>query len=439
MSDLTNTAGQHPDAGGSVDSPSLGSPGLYPLGLRLEGKRVAVIGGGAVASRRAAALVHSGAIVTVIAPEASAGLRDLVATGALTWRQRPYRAADLVGVWLVHTATGVAHVDAQVSADAERAQLWCVNASDHDSATAWMPAVTRLGDVTVSVATGGDPARAMALRTAIADALEAGSLPLRHHRPRRAGGIVHLLGGGPGDAGLITLHCARLLAEADVVIVDRLAPRSLVADLGDEVLVIDVGKLPGHHPVPQNEINRMLVEHARAGKRVVRLKGGDPFVFGRGGEEAEFCRAHGVEVEVVSGVTSAIAVPAAAGIPVTHRGVANGFTVVTGHEEIEGLSGGRDHTVIVMMGVAAIGASAQALAAGERGLDCPVAIIENGFAPNQRVTFGTLATIAATATAADVRSPAVIVVGNVVLLSPQAPQATKVPRAQVRRETSRLV
>ena len=234
---------------------------------------------------------------------------------------------------------------------------------------------------------------------------------------------MHLVGGGPGDPGLITVLGRRLLDEADVVITDRLGPRSLLGELDPDVLVIDVGKLPGHHPVPQDEINTLLVEHARAGRRVVRLKGGDPYVLGRGGEEAEFCRSHGVPVEVVPGVTSAISVPAAAGIPVTHRGIANGFTVLTGHEELAALPGGRDHTVLLLMGVSALAASAATLATGRRGDGCPVAIIEDGYGPNQRVTIGTLATIAGLAAQRGVRSPAVVVVGDVVTLSPHAPHA----------------
>ncbi len=142
------------------------------------------------------------------------------------------------------------------------------------------------------------------------------------------------MGGGPGDTGLITVRGRRLLGQADVVVADRLGPRELLNELAPDVRVIEVGKTPGHHPVPQAEINRILVEEALKGHRVVRLKGGDPYVLGRGGEEAEYCRQHGVEVEVVSGVTSAISVPAAAGIPVTHRGLAKGFSVVTGHEEL---------------------------------------------------------------------------------------------------------
>jgi uroporphyrin-III C-methyltransferase/precorrin-2 dehydrogenase/sirohydrochlorin ferrochelatase len=406
---------------------------LYPLGLRITGRRAIVVGGGPVAARRASGLVEAGALVTVIAPEASPELRALTSTGMVTWIERPYATGDLEGAWLVHTATGVTEVDEQVSKDAEAARIWCVTASDHRLATAWVPAVVRRSDVTVSVSAGGDPRRAVELGRAIGAGLDDGTLAARHHRPRESGGIVHLLGGGPGDPELITVRARRLLAEADVVVADRLGPRSLLGELGEDVLVIDVGKLPGNHPVPQDEINALLVEHALAGRRVVRLKGGDPYVLGRGGEEAEFCRQHGVEVEVVPGVTSAISVPSAAGIPVTHRGIADGFSVVTGHEEIAALPGGRNHTVVLLMGVNALAASAAVLATGARGADCPVAIIEDGYGPNQRVTIGTLATIAEQAQSRGVRSPAVVVVGDVVSLSPYFEPALTVQNTATRK------
>ncbi len=426
---------------------------LYPLALSVAGKPVLVVGGGPVAARRAAGLLAAGASVTVVAPEVSRELRALAASGSVTWRARDYSSDDLAGAWLVHTATGVPAVDSLVSADAAASRLWCVDASDHEVATAWMPAVVRGDDLTIAVSAGGDPRRAMAVRDAIRSALEAGDLPSPRFRPvagestpcsaepdvlaartvepaALAPGTVALVGGGPGAADLITVRGRRLVAEADVVVTDRLGPRSLLDTLDPEVLVIDVGKLPGHHPMPQDEINRLLVDLARSGKRVVRLKGGDPYVFGRGGEEAEFCRAHGVSVEVVPGITSAIAVPAAVGIPVTHRGVAAGFTVVTGHEGLDHSPGGRDHTLVVLMGVSALETTAGVVASGGRGGDCPVAIIENGCTPHQRVTIGTLDSIVGQARERDIRSPAVIVIGDVVRLSPHAesPDIAQRPR-----------
>ena len=229
------------------------------------------------------------------------------------------------------------------------------------------------------------------------------------------------MGGGPGDAGLITVRGRRLLGQADVVVADRLGPRELLAELAPDVRVIEVGKTPGHHPVPQSGINRILVDEALAGHRVVRLKGGDPYVLGRGGEEAEFCRQHGVEVEVVPGVTSAISVPAAAGIPVTHRGLAKGFSVVTGHEELSEVPARADHTVILLMGVGQLRDSLASLGRAGLPAETPVGIVENGYLPNQRVTIGTLETIADQAEAVGVANPAVIVIGDVVRVSPFAP------------------
>lgn len=243
-------------------------------------------------------------------------------------------------------------------------------------------------------------------------------------------GLVQLVGAGPGDAGLLTVRGLRALERADVIVADRLGARSVLDGLAADGVelradVIDVGKRPGHHAVPQDAINALLVQLARDGKRVVRLKGGDPYVFGRGGEELAFCRDAGIDVDVVPGITSAVSVPAIAGIPLTHRGVATAFTVATGHDQIRDLGGARDHTVVLLMGIGTLAHSAITLARGERGADCPVAIVEDGFGPGQRVTIGTLSTIAAQAAQRGVRSPAVVVVGDVVRLSPYAPDDLK--------------
>lgn len=237
-------------------------------------------------------------------------------------------------------------------------------------------------------------------------------------------GRVALVGGGPGDPGLITVRGRELLDEADVVVADRLGPRALLDTLAPHVEVIDVGKTPGHHPISQWRINEILVEQARAGRNVVRLKGGDPFVLGRGGEEALHCVAHGVPVEVVPGVTSAISVPAAAGIPVTHRGVTASFVVASAHDgaasAIEAL---RDapvsSTLVLLMGVTSLSGTAERLIASGRPAATPVAFIESGWTPAQRVTVTTLDQAAETAAREQVRSPAVVVIGDVVALHAQ--------------------
>ncbi|MFD6139363.1 uroporphyrinogen-III C-methyltransferase [Promicromonospora sp. NPDC060271] len=421
---------------------------IYPLGLKIAGRLVVVVGGGPVAARRARALVEAGARVRVIAPDVCEELSVLAQVsppGAVELVARAYRAGDLDEAWLVHTATGSPTVDQQVSDDAERARVFCVTAGDASVGSAWVPAVARTAltddaEVTVAVTAGRDPRRATAIRDAVAAALQSGTLPLRRRRPRigkvervsdtrstsatsagaveRASGRVWLVGGGPGDTGLVTARGRSVLAQADVVVVDRLGPRALLRELSPDVEVIDVGKTSGNHPVPQDEINALLVQHALAGRDVVRLKGGDPYVFGRGGEELAACREAGIEVAVVPGVTSAVSVPAAAGIPVTHRGVARGFSVLTGHDGAAGVPGGADHTLVLLMGVTRLAETADALVTADRPADTPVALVEDGFGPRQRVTVGTLADIAERAAAVGVRPPAVIVVGDVVRLSP---------------------
>ena len=387
---------------------------IYPIGLRLAGRKVLVVGGGVVGTRRVRGLLEVGARVVLISPNATDELTRLADAGEIEWFDRGYQAGDLAGAWLVHTATGVAEVDAAVTAEAEASQILVVNAAEAEKSTAWVPAIARDGALTVAAFGGGEPRRATALRDQIVSSVFSSE-------PQVAG-TVALIGGGPGNPELVTLRAKKLLAGADVVVYDRLSPFQLVEELQPRakaglVDLIDVGKAPDNHPVPQEEINAILVREAKLGKRVIRLKGGDPYVFGRGGEELIACAEAGIEVEVVSGISSSISVPAIAGIPITHRGVATSFTVVTGHEAVRNIAGGRDHTVVILMGVSTLAESATALAAEGRGSDCPVAIIEDGFGPNQRVTIATLGTIASIAEATGVKAPAVIVIGDVVSLS----------------------
>lgn len=230
-------------------------------------------------------------------------------------------------------------------------------------------------------------------------------------------GRVDLVGGGPGPLDLLTVRAWRLLTRADVIVMDRLGPTDIREHVGPEAEIIDVGKHPGHHPVPQEEINELLVARAKAGKHVVRLKGGDPFVYGRGGEEVAACLAAGIPVDVVPGISSAIAVPQAAGIPVTHRGVAGAVHIVNGPAEVTAatLAAMRDDavTTVILMGVGALPrVVSDALHAGVPA-DRPVAIVERGHHRDQRTTRSTLGAVVLDAGVAGVRNPAVIVVGEV--------------------------
>ena len=358
--------------------------GGYRLELDLRGRDVLVAGGGPAAARHARRCVQAGARVLVLAEHACEDIADLVAEGppgGVRWRPRELRAEDLAGAWLVHAATGSAAGDARVAALAEAARVWCIG--------------------------GTAPAR----------------LPSRGRRPAGDGrGRVSLVGGGPGEPTLITVLGRRLLREADVVVVDRLAPVGLLDELDPDVEVIDVGKSPDHHPVPQEEINRLLVEHARAGRRVVRLKGGDPYVLGRGHEELLACRAGGVEVAMIPGVTSAFAVPAAAGIPVTHRGLSRSVTVLTGHSDqsddpdyaaLARLGG----TIVVLMGVARLPLLVAGLLEAGMPAATPLTVVERGWTPAQRTVISTLGSAADDARRHGVRSPAVVVIGDVAALA----------------------
>jgi len=407
----------------------------YPLTLDLTGRDVVVVGGGQVALRRTGSLVQAGAQVTVIAPLMHPGLEALndergswdhpapPDEARLRLVERAYRTGDLAGAWLVHAATDDPAVNAAVAAEADAERIWCVRADDAGASAASTPAVTRHGEVTVAVTAGGDPRRSQALRAAIATALATGQLPLRHRRRDRAGSVA-LIGGGPGAAGLITVLGRRLLAEADVVVTDKLAPRALLAELDPDVEIIDAGKAPHAHNLTQQEINDLIVARAQAGQRVVRLKGGDPFVFGRGGEEALACVRAGIPFEVVPGVTSAVAVPACAGIPVTHRGITQDFAVVSAHldpshpgatVDWEALAAGPG-TLVLLMTVARLPEVARELVKRGRDASTPAAVICDGTTERQQVLVSTLGQVAEDAAASGVRPPAVVVVGEVVRL-----------------------
>jgi uroporphyrin-III C-methyltransferase/precorrin-2 dehydrogenase/sirohydrochlorin ferrochelatase len=233
---------------------------------------------------------------------------------------------------------------------------------------------------------------------------------------------VAIIGGGPGDPGLITVRGRQLLADADVVLTDRLAPRSLLDELPADVEIIDVSKIPYGRAMAQEQINATLIDHAKAGRFVARLKGGDPFVFGRGAEEVLACLRAGIPVTVVPGVTSAVGVPTSAGVPVTHRGVAQDFHVVSVHVppgderstvDWEALGGGSG-TLVLLMGVERIGPVAAELLRNGRSPNTPVSVIANGTLPTQRTINSTLEHVEGVVRQEGIRPPAIIVVGDVV-------------------------
>ncbi|QBI55390.1 uroporphyrinogen-III C-methyltransferase [Streptomonospora litoralis] len=397
----------------------------YLLGLRMDGREALVVGGGRVAQRRVPVLLESGARVTLVAPEATATLEGLAEAGRITWHRREFRPGDIAEealgrFWLVHAATDSPEANAAVAAEAEAERVWCVRADDRHASAAWTPATGGAAGVSVGVVANGDPRRAAGLRDAVVEGLADGTLDARRGRERHRG--VALVGGGPGDPGLITVRGRQLLAQADVVVVDRLAPNSLLEALPAEVEIVDAAKIPYGRAMTQQDINDTLVEHARAGRFVVRLKGGDPFLFGRGGEEAAACAAAGVPVAVVPGITSALAAPAASGIPVTHRGVAQDVHVVSGHVPPDDPRSSVDWaglaraggTVVALMAVERIEAIAAALVEHGREPDTPVALVQEATMPTQRTVRATLATVGRVVRESAVRPPAVIVIGEVV-------------------------
>jgi uroporphyrin-III C-methyltransferase/precorrin-2 dehydrogenase/sirohydrochlorin ferrochelatase len=392
----------------------------YPSGLRLEGRRVVVIGGGTVAQRRVPQLIAVGADVHVVSPDVTPAIEGLVGSGEITWHQRAFEDADLDGAWYVIAVTDDLAVNDRVSELAEQQRIFCVRSDDATRGSAWTPAVGRHAGVTVAVVGNREPRRSAALRDEILEALREGRIAEHHHHHRPPG--VTLVGGGPGDPELMSIAGRRALMEADVVVADRLAPRELLGELPADVELIDVAKLPRGRSAQQAEINRVIVDRALAGKRVVRFKGGDNFVFGRGYEEVIACREAGVPVTVIPGLTSPVAVPAIAGIPVTHRGVTHEFTIVSGHlppghpeslVDYAALAQMRG-TVVLMMAVENAPKIADALVAGGRKPGTPVAVVCDGTMPTQRTVLATLGTLGAKIADERIQPPAIIVVGEVV-------------------------
>ena len=442
---------------------------FYPVFLDLRGRRAVVIGGDAVAEQKVRGLVAAGAHVTLVSPDVTPALTDLGRRGAIELRRRGYHDGDLAGAWLAIAAVNRT-VNAAVWAEAERlgVPLNAVDDLEHSSFIA--PAIHREGDITVAVSTGGkSPALAVRLRQRIArlvgraearlcallgelrpelaarvpdargrtalwyaivdsdviDFVRRGDIEGARGRieeligphplspsPFGRGGTVYLVGAGPGDPGLITAKGLELLRSADVVVYDRLVSHALLAQAPAEAERILRG-------TDQEDVNALLIKRAREGLNVVRLKGGDPFVFGRGAEECAALRAAGVRYQVVPGVTSATGVPAAAGIPVTHRGVASAFAVVAGHEcegpsDLDWEALARVPTLVVLMGLSALPDIVARLRAQGAAPDTPVAVIASGTLPEQRTVVGSLGDIADLVAGAGLEPPATVVIGDVV-------------------------
>ena len=404
----------------SADASSNGaSDNAYLVGLRLAGKKVVVVGGGTVAQRRLPLLVASGADVHVVTLAATPVVE---AIDGITLTLREFRDEDLDGAWYVIAATDDPDVNAAIVAGAERRRVFCVRADIAVEGTAVTPATFEYEGLAVGVLAGGEHRRSAGIRTAIREALQQGVIA---EDAGEAAGVVKggvaLVGGGPGDPELITVRGRRLLAHADVVVADRLAPQELLAELSPEVEVIDAAKIPYGRAMAQDAINSVLVDRAKEGKFVVRLKGGDPFVFARGYEEVIACAEAGIPVTVVPGVTSAIAVPALAGVPVTHRGLTHEFVVVSGHlapdhpeslvnwDALAAMNG----TIVLLMAVERIELFVKALLDGGRPADTPVLVVQHGTTSAQRSLRATLAETPEKVRSDGIRPPAIIVIGAV--------------------------
>jgi uroporphyrin-III C-methyltransferase / precorrin-2 dehydrogenase / sirohydrochlorin ferrochelatase len=395
----------------------------YLAGLKLAGKKVVVVGGGTVAQRRLPLLIASGADVHVISRTATPAVE---AMSGIVVSVREYRDGDLEGAWYAIAATDDPRVNAAVVAEAERRRIFCVRADIAVEGTAVTPATFSYAGLSVGVLAGGEHRRSAAIRSAIREALQRGLItpegPVSSDVVR---GGVALVGGGPGDPELITVRGRRLLAQADVVVADRLAPAELLAELAPHVEVIDAAKIPYGRAMAQDAINDVMIERARSGSFVVRLKGGDPFVFARGYEEVLACAEAGIPVTVVPGVTSAIGVPALAGVPVTHRAINHEFVVVSGHvapghpeslvnwDALAAMTG----TIVLLMAVERIELFVDVLLKGGRPADTPVLVVQHGTTAAQHTLRAALADTPEKIRAEGIRPPAIIVIGAVVGLS----------------------
>ncbi|UII65109.1 uroporphyrinogen-III C-methyltransferase [Xanthomonas translucens pv. translucens] len=368
---------------------------LYP---DLRERPVLVIGGGAAAERQVRALLAAGATPRLGAPTLTAALQAWAETGRVQWLRGRFDPAWLEAVCYLIAASDEPAVNRLALQAAAAQRLLAQAAPGTADALAAPKAADAAGDRTGAPAT---TAQAQALRP----------------------GTVTLVGAGPGDLGLLTLNALQALRNAEVVLHDRLVSAAILELLPASAERIDVGKSASGHSVRQEQIHALMLEHARRGRRVVRLKGGDPFVFGRGGEELEYLRAHGVPYAVVPGITAALACAAYAGIPLTHRAHAQSLRLVTAHckESFDTLDWAalaqERQTLAVYMGVAGLDTVRERLLRAGRAAQTPFALVENGSRPQQRVVIGTLADLPDTARAHQVGSPALLILGEVAALA----------------------
>ncbi|WP_323963926.1 siroheme synthase CysG [Aeromonas hydrophila] len=447
-----------------------------PIFCRLDNKPVLLVGGGEVAERKARLLLDAGAQLTVVAPELDPELAELAANGSIEWLAGEFAPAQLTGKWLVVAATDRREVNALVYQSANQARIFANVVDDPKRSSFIMPSIIDRSPLMVAISSGGKaPVLARLLREKLeallpqhlgAVAAFAGSLRERvkarfasmGERRRfwerllgadrlgqalargdsasanqladslfadesQTAGEVVLVGAGPGDPGLLTLHALRQMQQADVVVYDRLVSDEVMGLVRRDAKRIFVGKQAGNHCVPQEGINQLLLEEAKKGQRVVRLKGGDPFIFGRGGEELETLVGTGIGFQVVPGITAASGCAAYAGIPLTHRDHAQSVRFVTAH----GKGGAQDldwpllakdkQTLVFYMGLSSCAVIREQLMANGKGGATPVALIERGTQPSQRVIRGTLDQLPELALG--VESPALIMVGSVVTLADQ--------------------
>lgn len=448
----------------------------FPAFLDLQSAPVLIVGGGAIAARKLDLLSQAGASVMVVSPTATAGISGRAKEGGLRWLAKCFDPTDVNGMRIVIAATGDRDVNAAVARAAREAGIPVNVVDDAALSTFIVPAIVDRSPLVVAISSGGvAPMLARRVRALIESLLDEswGRLALfaERWRPRIRSGIVDLVtrrrfydwlldgpvaalvrvgresdadklleerltarqprsigsvtlvGAGPGDPELLTLRALRALQEADVILTDRLVSAQVLARARRDAEVIDVGKTAGGHGARQERINRMMVVEARRGRRVLRLKGGDPFVFGRGGEELEYLRRHGIAFEVVPGITAAIACAAHAGIPLTHRDHAQGLQFVTAHcrESLDSIDwhglARPGQTLAFYMGVAELDAIRDRLTAAGLSPATPAALVENGTRQDQRVVVTVLADLPGAAQRHSVGSPSMLFVGDVAALA----------------------